>query len=88
MIEHDYLVGRKHSLADVAVAPYIICLDLLRSPPLRSAYSCVQKRHDPLFNLLSVEFSVIGSITPADKPLFAEIDVGPWLSVSQLFEQT
>jgi glutathione S-transferase len=86
-LERNYLAGDEFSLADIAVIPYVIRLDMLRLSPMWDAHSGMLKWYERLCNRHSVEQSIIGSMTPVDKAPFMDIDVDPWPAMSRLLDK-
>jgi len=80
-----WLAGEQFSLADAAVIPYILRLDLLRlaklfSEKTRSWYSRMRER-------ASVKKEMLERMTPQDKAPFEKLAVDPWLKVKSLMEE-
>jgi len=80
-----WLAGEQFSLADAAVIPYILRLDLLRlaklfSEKTRSWYSRMRER-------ASVKKEMLERMTPQDKAPFEKLEVDPWLKVKSLMEE-
>jgi glutathione S-transferase len=86
--EHDYLAGAEFSLADIAVIPYVIRLDMLRLSPMWRSYRGLLKWYERVRNRPTVERAIMGSMTQADKALFEEIGFDPWPSISRYQENT
>jgi glutathione S-transferase len=80
-----WLAGEQFSLADAAVIPYILRLDLLRLAKLfsentRSWYSRMRER-------ASVKKEMLERMTPQDKAPFEKLQPDPWLKVKSLMEE-
>jgi len=80
-----WLAGEQFSLADAAVIPYILRLDLLRlaklfSEKTRSWYSRMRER-------ASVKKEMLERMTPQDRAPFEKLEVDPWLKVKSLMEE-
>ena len=82
-LDHDYLAGNDFSLADIAVIPYVICLDLLRLSSMWQSYAALPKWYERVRRRPAVERAIMGSMTETDKAPFAEIGFDPWPGVSQ-----
>jgi hypothetical protein len=85
--EHDYLPGNEFSLADIAVIPYVIRLDMLRLSPMWRSYIGVPEWYERVRNRPAVERAIIGSMTQADEAPFAEIEFDPWAVISLLLNR-
>lgn len=85
--EHDYLAGDEFSLADIAVIPYVIRLDMLRLSPMWSAYRGLPKWYDRVRRRPAVARAILDSMMPADKAPFEEIALDPWTHIRPILEK-
>lgn len=85
--EHDYLAGDEYSLADIAVIPYVIRLDMLRLSPMWQSYRGVSAWYERVRNRPTVRRAIVESMTPADRALFDEIAFDPWPTVSGILKK-
>jgi glutathione S-transferase len=80
-----WLAGEAFSLADAAVIPYILRLDLLKleklfSEKTRSWYARMRERP-------SVKKEMLERMTPQDKAPFEKLDPDPWPVIKKLKEE-
>jgi glutathione S-transferase len=80
-----WLAGERFSLADAAVIPYILRLDLLKlgkllSPHVESWYARMRARP-------SVKKEMLERMTPQDKAPFEKLDPDPWPVIQKLKEE-
>jgi glutathione S-transferase len=80
-----WLAGAEFSLADAAVIPYILRLDLLRlrrlfSPQVEAWYARMRERP-------SVKKEMLERMTPQDRAPFDNLEPDPWLKVQTLLEE-
>jgi len=80
-----WLSGERFSLADAAVIPYILRLDLLKlkrllSPRVEGWYQRMRVRP-------SVKKEMLERMTPQDKAPFEKLDPDPWPVIQQLKEE-
>ena len=86
-LEHDYLAGDEFSLADIAVIPYVIRLDMLRLVPMWHSYPRVAAWHERMRRRPAVERAIVSSMTAADRAPFEEISVDPWPYIGRMVRQ-
>jgi glutathione S-transferase len=80
-----WLAGEAFSLADAAVIPYILRLDLLKLEKLFSEKTrswCARMRERP-----SVKKEMLERMTPQDKAPFEKLDPDPWPVIKKLKEE-
>ena len=80
-----WLAGEQFSLADAAVIPYILRLDLLKlkrllSPTVEGWYQRMRARP-------SVKKEMLERMTPQDKAPFEKLDPDPWPVIQKLKEE-
>jgi glutathione S-transferase len=80
-----WLAGEQFSLADAAVIPYILRLDLLKlkrllSPTVEGWYQRMRARP-------SVKTEMLERMTPQDKAPFEKLDPDPWPVIQKLKEE-
>lgn len=86
--EHPYLAGDEFSLADIAVIPYVIRLDMLRLTPIWRAQPHVATWYERVRTRPTVERAIVGSMTQADRAPFEDISCDPWPDVGRLQEHS
>jgi glutathione S-transferase len=87
-LEHDYLAGDQFSLADIAVTPYVIRLDMLRLAPMWVSYPRVEAWYERVRKRPSVERAIVGGMTAVDRAPFDEISVDPCLDIGGMLERS
>jgi glutathione S-transferase len=80
--QSDYLVGSEFSIADAAVIPYLMRLDLLKLSNMWRRRPYVQTWYDRVRPRRSVENGILGRMTEADMAPFKNMDTDPWPSVA------
>jgi len=83
----DWLAGGALSLADAAVIPYILRLDLLRMTTLFERYPKVQGWYERMRARPSVKKEMLERMTPADRAPFEKLEVDPWPKIRTLVEE-
>ena len=83
-LDTDYLAGNEFSLADIAVVPYIIRLDMLGLSPMWDSFRGLPRWYARLKERPSVVQAIIASMTAADKAPFESIGSDPWPKVSRI----
>ena len=86
-LDHDYLAGGEFSLADIAVIPYVIRLDMLRLAPMWHSYPHVAAWYERTRKRPAVERAIVNSMTAVDRAPFEEISVDPWPAIGRMVEQ-
>jgi glutathione S-transferase len=79
-----WLAGRDFSLADAAVIPYVLRLELLRLKPLWAALPRVQQWYERMRARASVKKELLERMTPQDKAPFEKLEPDPWPKVKEL----
>jgi glutathione S-transferase len=85
--QSDYLAGAEFSIADAAVIPYLMRLDLLKLSKIWRNRPHVQTWYDRVRSRPSVESGILGGMTGADMALFKNMDFDPWPSVAAVLAQ-
>ena len=80
----QWLAGEQFSLADAAVIPYILRLDLLRLKNLWQKLPKVQQWYERLRARPSVKKELLDRMTPHDKAPFEKLEPDPWPKVKEL----
>ena len=80
-----WLAGGQFSLADAAVIPYILRLDLLKLKELFNAR--VQAWYARMRERPSVRKEMLDRMTPQDRAPFEKLAPDPWLKVKTLLEE-
>jgi len=84
-LEHQaYLAGRNFSLADIAVIPYIVRLDLLRLNAMWNEMPQLSDWYDRVCQRPSVRSALLDRMTENDKKPFNTFQPDPWPKVQQL----
>jgi len=78
----DYLAGSEFSIADAAVVPYLMRLELLKLSNMWRRRRYVQTWYDRVRPRRSVESGILGCMTDADMALFKNMDADPWPAVA------
>jgi glutathione S-transferase len=86
-LDHDYLAGDELSLADIAVIPYVIRLDMLRLAPMLHSYPHVAAWYERTRKRPAVERAIVSSMTAVDRAPFEEISVDPWPAIVRMVGQ-
>jgi len=73
-----WLAGEQFSLADAAVIPYILRLDLLHLKPLFGKFPRVQQWYERMRSRPSVKKELLDRMTPQDKAPFEKLEPEPW----------
>jgi glutathione S-transferase len=84
--EQPFLAGEEYSLADIAVVPYLVRLDLLRLSRMWENLPSVQRWYDRVAARAAVRGSILNSMTGSDRALFEESDVDAWPEVLALMK--
>jgi glutathione S-transferase len=79
-----WLAGESFSLADAAVIPYILRLDLLRLPRLWDDRPNVASWYARMRERLSVRREMLERMTPEDHAPFRNLEPDPWPRVKEL----
>jgi glutathione S-transferase len=82
--KHSYLAGDDFSLADIAVIPYMVRLDLLRLSAMWNEVPQVSDWFDRVSNRPSVRSALLDRMTENDKKPFISFQPDPWPKVQQL----
>ena len=75
LADRPYLAADSISLADIAVIPYILRIDMLRLSGLWDGHGRVSDWYERMRGRASVQRAIIDSMTPADKALFLEVGI-------------
>jgi len=81
-----YLVGDSYSLADIAVIPYILRLELLRLSPMWNRYPGVATWWERIRQRPSTGEAIFSRMTDADAAPFRNLEPDPWIKVRDLLE--
>jgi glutathione S-transferase len=92
-IEHsacgnDYLAGNEFSLADVAVIPYLIRLDMLRLSPIWGSYNALPRWYERVRSRPAVEHAIIGCMTQSDNAPFEQIEFDSWSHIGRVLKRS
>lgn len=79
-----WLAGERFSLADAAVIPYILRLDLLRLPRLWDDRPNVASWYERMRERPSVKKEMLERMTPEDQAPFRNLETDPWPKVKAL----
>jgi glutathione S-transferase len=82
--EGAWLAGGQFSLADAAVIPYILRLDLLRLSNIWKHLPKVEAWYQRMRARPSVKKELLERMTPQDKAPFEKIEPDPWAKVEQI----
>lgn len=80
----DYLAGEAVSLADIAVLPYILRLDLIRLSPLWKDRPGIAAWYARMRQRPAVEKALLAPMTDAHTAPFRSIEIDPWPQVERL----
>jgi glutathione S-transferase len=84
-LEHGpWLAGEQFSLADAAVIPYILRLDLLKLRNVWQKLPRVEAWYQRMRTRPSVKKELLDRMTPQDKAPFEKLDPDPWPKVKEL----
>src|SRR6266571_2163845 len=81
-----WLAGDAFSLAEAAVIPYILRLDLLRMAPIWAKRPAVAAWYERVRTRPSFEQAITGRMTEADAAPFKNLAPDPWPTVSRLLK--
>jgi glutathione S-transferase len=79
-----FLAGDRYSLADIAVIPYILRLELLRLSPMWDRYPGVATWWARVRQRPSTEEAIFSRMTDADAAPFRNLQPDPWIKVRDL----
>ena len=79
-----WLAGGEFSLADAAVIPYILRLDLLHLKPLFGKFPKVEQWYERMRARPSVKKELLDRMTPQDKAPFEKLEPDPWPKVKEI----
>jgi glutathione S-transferase len=82
----DYLAGRSYSLADVAVIPYILRLELLKLSKMWDHHPGVAAWWERVRQRPSTEKAIFKRMTEADAAPFKNLQTDPWPKVQELLK--
>ena len=82
-----WLAGEAFSLADAAVIPYILRLDLLRLKKLFEKQPRIETWYARMRERASVKKELLDRMTPQDKAPFEKLEPDPWPKVKTLVEE-
>ena len=82
--EGAWLAGGHFSLADAAVIPYILRLDLLKLKKMWDRFPAVEKWYQRMRSHPSVKKELLDRMRPEDKAPFEKIDPDPWAKVEKI----
>ena len=80
--QSDHLVGSDFSIADAAVIPYLMRLDLLKLSNMWRRRPYVKTWYDRVRLRRSVESGILGCMTETDMALFKNMESDPWPPVA------
>ncbi len=81
-----YLVGDSYSLADVAVIPYMLRLELLRLSRMWDRRPGVSAWWERVRQRSSTDEAIFRRMTDADAAPFRDLQIDPWIKVRELLE--
>jgi glutathione S-transferase len=84
LAEGPWLAGEAFSLADAAVIPYVLRLDLLRLRALWSDRPQIQHWYERMRERPSVKKELLERMRPEDKAPFEKLEPDPWPKVKEL----
>ncbi len=85
-LEHGpWLAGQQFSLADAAVIPYVLRLDLLKLDKLFKKN--IQAWYARMRERPSVKKEMLDRMTPQDKAPFEKLEPDPWPTIKRLMEE-
>ena len=79
-----WLAGENFSLADAAVIPYVLRLDLLRMAPLWAEKPRVAAWYSRMRDRPSVRKELLDRMRPEDHAPFRSVEADPWSSVREI----
>jgi glutathione S-transferase len=80
----DWLAGAAYSLADIAVIPYILRLDLLRLARLWDDRPAIQRWYERMRARPSFRAAVLDRMSDADSAPFRNLKDDPWAKVKEI----
>jgi glutathione S-transferase len=83
-----YLAGDSYSLADVAVIPYVLRLELLQLSRMWDRHAGVARWWERVRQRPSTEEAIFSRMTDADAAPFRNLQPDPWTKVRDLLEAT
>ena len=85
--EGAWLAGGHFSLADAAVIPYILRLDLLRLRRIWDRKPAVQRWYERMRERPSVKKELLERMTAQDKAPFEKLEPDPWPKIKIFLEE-
>jgi glutathione S-transferase len=79
-----YIAGSEYSLADIAAAPYIFRLDMLRLARMWDQRPGVAAWYERIRQRPSFKTAVEDWLTQADRDRYASFEPDPWPKVAEL----
>jgi glutathione S-transferase len=83
----SWLAGERFSLADAAVIPYILRLDLLKMRAMWTGKPRIDAWYARMRERPSVEKEMLGRMSAQDKAPFDQLEPDPWPKVKTLVEE-
>jgi glutathione S-transferase len=84
-LEHGpYLAGQRYSIADAAVTPYVLRLDLLRLAPMWAKRPAIAAWYERVRQRPSFDTAITRPATDADRAPFANFQTDPWPMVQEM----